>query len=69
MPVVLSEPYSAKGKTYTATIYADGPGAHYEKNPQSYTIKTIKVNSKTKLDQKLAPGGGAAISIKEEVKK
>ncbi|MDV6168986.1 glycoside hydrolase family 97 protein [Flavobacterium sp. DG1-102-2] len=61
--------YLPKGKTYTATIYADGPDAHYEKNPQSYTIKTIKVNSKTKLDQKLAPGGGAAISIKEEVKK
>jgi len=61
--------YLPKSKTYTATIYADGPDAHYEKNPQSYTIKTIKVNSKTKLDQKLAPGGGAAISIKEEVKK
>jgi len=61
--------YLPKDKTYTATIYADGTDAHYEKNPQSYTIKTIKVNSKTKLDQKLAPGGGAAISIKEEVKK
>jgi len=56
--------YLPKGKTYTATIYADGADAHYEKNPQSYAIKTIKVTSKTKLDQKLAPGGGAAISIK-----
>ncbi|MHA3788149.1 glycoside hydrolase family 97 protein [Flavobacterium hauense] len=56
--------YLPKGKTYTATIYADGPTAHYEKNPQSYVIKTIKVTSKTKLDQKLAPGGGCAISIK-----
>jgi hypothetical protein len=56
--------YLPKGKTYTATIYADGADAHYEKNPQSYTIKTIKVTSKTKLDQKLAPGGGCAISIK-----
>ena len=53
-----------KGKTFTATIYADGTDAHYEKNPQSYAIKTIKVTSKTKLQQKLAPGGGAAISIK-----
>jgi hypothetical protein len=60
--------YLPKGKTYLATVYADGPDAHYEKNPQSYTVKTIKVTSKTKLDQKLAPGGGAAISIKEEVK-
>lgn len=56
--------YLPKGKTYTATIYADGPTAHYEENPQSYVIKTIKVTSKTKLDQKLAPGGGCAISIK-----
>jgi hypothetical protein len=56
--------YLPKGKTYLATIYADGPDAHYEKNPQSYVIKTIRVTSKTKLDQKLAPGGGAAISIK-----
>lgn len=61
--------YLPKGKTYTATVYADGADAHYEKNPQSYAIKTIKVTSKTKLDQKLAPGGGCAISIKEEVKK
>jgi len=53
-----------KGKTFTATIYEDGKDAHYEKNPQSYAIKTIKVTSKTKLQQKLAPGGGAAISIK-----
>lgn len=60
--------YLPKGKTYLATIYADGADAHYEKNPQSYTVKTIKVTSKTKLDQKLAPGGGAAISIKEKVK-
>src|SRR5690606_5031214 len=32
-----------KGKTYTATIYADGKDAHYETNPKSYEIRTIKV--------------------------
>jgi len=53
-----------KGKTYTATIYADGADASFDKNPQSYGIRTIKVTNKTKLTQKLAPGGGAAISIK-----
>lgn len=53
-----------KGKTYTATIYADGKDASYDKNPQSYAIHTVKVTSKTKLKQLLAPGGGAAISIK-----
>lgn len=60
----ISFEFLPKGKTYTATIYADGDKAHYETNPQSYAIKTIKVTSKTKLKQKLAPGGGAAISIK-----
>jgi len=53
-----------KGKTFTATIYADGADASFDKNPQSYAIRTIKVTSKTKLTQKLAPGGGTAISIK-----
>ena len=53
-----------EGKTFTATIYADGADASFDKNPQSYAIRTIKVTSKTKLTQKLAPGGGAAISIK-----
>lgn len=56
--------YLPKGKTYMATIYADGKDASYDKNPQSYTIKTIKVTSKTTLKQPIAPGGGFAISIK-----
>ncbi|MXN91948.1 glycoside hydrolase family 97 protein [Flavobacterium sp. Sd200] len=60
----ISFDFLPKGKTYTATIYADGDDASYDKNPQSYAIKTIKVTSKTKLKQKLARGGGAAISIK-----
>jgi len=54
-----------KGKTYEAIVYADGKDAHYETNPQSYAIKKIKVTSKTKLKQQMAPGGGFAISIKE----
>lgn len=53
-----------KGKTFTATIYADAPNASYDKNPQAYAIKTVKVNSKTKLKQKLATSGGCAVSIK-----
>ncbi|MFL9844693.1 glycoside hydrolase family 97 protein [Flavobacterium rhizosphaerae] len=53
-----------KGKTYTATIYADGKDASYDNNPQSYTVKKVKVNSKTKLKQKLATSGGCAISVK-----
>lgn len=54
-----------KGKSYLATIYADGKDAHYKTNPQAYTVKTKKVTSKSKLSQLSAPGGGYAISIKE----
>ncbi|CAM3726960.1 glycoside hydrolase family 97 protein [Mucilaginibacter galii] len=56
--------YLPKGKTYEAIIYADGKDADYEKNPQSYIIRKMKVNSKTVLKQAVAPGGGFAISIK-----
>jgi hypothetical protein len=61
--------YLPKGKSYTATVYADGANASYDKNPQSYAIRKIKVNSKTVLKQKMAAGGGLAISIKEESSK
>ena len=61
----ISFDYLPKGKTYEATIYADGKDASYDKNPQSYAIRKIKVTSKSKLKQALASGGGAAISIKE----
>ena len=54
-----------KGKKYIATIYADAKDAHYKTNPQAYTIKTMKVTSKSKLAQLSVPGGGYAISIKE----
>ena len=56
--------YLPKGKTYEATIYADGKDASYDKNPKSYAIRKIRVTSKTILKQKVASGGGMAISIK-----
>jgi len=56
--------YLPKGKTFTATIYADGKDASFDKNPQSYTIRKMKVNAKTVIKQQIAPGGGFAISIK-----
>ena len=54
-----------KGKTYEATIYADAKDAHYKTNPQAYTIRKVKVNSKSQLSQYAAPGGGYAVSIVE----
>lgn len=52
-------------KQYIATIYADAPNAHYKTNPQAYQISKVLVNSKSKLKQACAPGGGYAISIVE----
>ena len=58
-----------KGKSYVATIYADGKDASFDKNPQSYEIRKVQVTSVSVLKQLLASGGGCAISIKEEVTK
>lgn len=62
---VISFDYLTPGKKYVATIYEDGKDADWDTNPQSYKIRKVKVSSKTVLKQKLAPGGGAAISLKE----
>lgn len=53
---------------YVATIYADGSGASYDKDPQNYTVEKRLVTSKSKLKQKLASSGGVAISIRPAAK-
>ena len=60
----LSLDFLTPGKKYEATIYADAKDAHWETNPQAYTITKKKVTSKSKLNLKAAVGGGYAISIK-----
>jgi len=52
------------GRKYLATIYADAPGASYLENQKDYRITTKKVDAKTRLKLKAAPGGGYAVSIK-----
>jgi glucan 1,4-alpha-glucosidase len=61
----ISFDFLEKGKKYEATIYADAKDAHYKTNPQAYTIRKMKVTSKSKLSQFSAAGGGYAISILE----
>ena len=51
------------GKKYRATIYADAKDAHWKDNPQAYAIRTVRVDSKTKLKLELAAGGGTAVAI------
>ena len=60
----LSLDFLTPGKKYEATIYADAKDAHWETNPQAYTITKKKVTRKSKLNLKAAVGGGYAISIK-----
>ncbi|MBN1769118.1 MAG: glycoside hydrolase family 97 protein [Prolixibacteraceae bacterium] len=49
------------GKKYRAEIYADAKDAMFDKNPEVYEITQQDVDSTTKLNVKLAPGGGQAI--------
>ena len=55
-----------KGKKYVATIYADAADVDWKTNPEAYTIKKMTVTNTTHLQLKLAPGGGAAVSIVPE---
>ena len=52
-----------KGRKYDCTIYADAKDAHYEKNPQAYTITKKVVTAKDVLKLTEAPGGGFAVSL------
>lgn len=59
----ISFDFLTKGQQYIATIYSDAPDTNYKTNSQAYVIKKYAVNSKSKLKQACAAGGGYAISI------
>jgi len=52
-----------KDKKYDCTIYADAKDAHYETNPQAYTITKRVVKAGDVLKFKEASGGGFAVSL------
>ena len=56
--------FLGKGKSYEATIYADGDDAHWKTNPTSYKIEKKTVSSNDSLLIKLAAGGGCAVVFK-----
>ncbi len=62
----LSFEFLESGKTYTATLYKDGPTSHWDENPQAYEIEEIELTNDASLDVRLAPGGGFAMSIVEK---
>ncbi|MCB0570715.1 MAG: glycoside hydrolase family 97 protein [Phaeodactylibacter sp.] len=51
------------GKKYAATLYADGADAHWNDDPVNFTIQKFLVDSATEMELRLAPGGGAAMSL------
>lgn len=61
--VALSFDFLTAGATYEATIYRDADNADWKTNPEAYTIEKIVVTNKTKLNIKLAKGGGFAVSV------
>ena len=50
-----------EGVTYTAQVYRDGEGAHYETNPYPLVIEEIEVDASGAFNLRMAPGGGAAV--------
>ncbi|WP_299054745.1 glycoside hydrolase family 97 protein [uncultured Polaribacter sp.] len=54
-----------EGKTYTAKMYKDAEDAHWDNNPQAYTIESKTITAASNIDLKMAAGGGFAISIVE----
>lgn len=53
------------GVSYTAQIYTDTKDS--DVNATQYELKTISVNSNTRIDLKLSSGGGAAIMIEKSI--
>ncbi|MFL6256612.1 MAG: glycoside hydrolase family 97 protein [Pyrinomonadaceae bacterium] len=60
----ISLSFLAPKRTYVATVYADAADADWQSNPMKYQISSSLVNEQTRLNLALAPGGGAAVSIK-----
>ncbi|NER09448.1 Glycosyl-hydrolase 97 C-terminal, oligomerisation [Muriicola jejuensis] len=54
------------GKTYKAVLYKDAPDAHWDDNPEAYEITSMDVTSEDRVEVKLAPGGGFALSLMQK---
>jgi alpha-glucosidase len=52
------------GQDYVAEIYRDGAEAHWEERPLEIEITSVLVDSATRMDLRLAPGGGQAIRFR-----
>jgi hypothetical protein len=61
---VVALDFMPAGRAYVAAIYADGPGAHWERAPMSYRVERFAVDARTVLRLALAEGGGAAVHLR-----
>ncbi len=52
------------GRKYIATIYADGPKAHWQTNPFDLRVYDLEVTSADSLNLVMAASGGAAIRLR-----
>jgi hypothetical protein len=64
--ITITTEFLDKNKTYIATIYRDADDAHWQNNPEAYTIEKRTVRPGENIQVKLAPGGGCAISFIEK---
>ena len=55
------------GVVYEAILYADGPTAEFETNPQSYVITRDELTSADSLTVRMARAGGFALSLREKL--
>lgn len=51
---------------YKAMVYKDAADAHWNDNPTAYDLEELMVNNESKINVKLAEGGGFAISLIKE---
>lgn len=56
-----------ENQEYEAKIYRDGESAHWNDNPLDINFETVMINNKSKLDFRLAKGGGLAISLIKKI--
>jgi alpha-glucosidase len=60
----LSLGFLPSGRQYVAEVYADAPTASWRDSPEAIAISSRTVTSTTRLQLKLASGGGQAIRIR-----
>lgn len=51
------------GQPYLIKIYRDADDAHWQDNPEAYTIESFVIHSRRSLNLRLAAGGGCAVQI------